>query len=38
VVSIGVVIFLAMVIFVFWLSQISGRKTIPTGYWKKVGQ
>ena len=35
VVSVGVVIFLLMVIFVFWLSQLSGRKVEPTGYWRE---
>ncbi|MBE9553886.1 MAG: hypothetical protein IMF05_10530, partial [Proteobacteria bacterium] len=35
VVSVATVIFLGMVIFVFWLSQVSGTKTLPTGYWKE---
>jgi len=35
VVSIGVVLFMVMVIFVFWLSQISSRKTAATGYWQE---
>ncbi|MDP6954220.1 MAG: cytochrome ubiquinol oxidase subunit I, partial [Alphaproteobacteria bacterium] len=34
VVSIGVVLFMAMVIFVFWLSQVSSRETAAEGYWK----
>ena len=34
VVSIGTILFLAMVIFVFWLSQVSARKTVPSGYWR----
>ncbi len=33
VVSVGAIIFLSMVIFVFWLSQISAKKTDPKGYW-----
>ncbi len=36
VVSVGTIIFLAMVLFVFWLSQVSGRKTEPAGYWKEA--
>ncbi|MCP4696596.1 MAG: hypothetical protein GY862_07080 [Gammaproteobacteria bacterium] len=35
VVSVGVIIFMAMVIFVFWLSQVSSKKTLPAGYWKE---
>ncbi len=35
VVSVGVVIFLGMVIFVFWLSQISGRRTDAASYWQR---
>lgn len=34
VVSVGVIIFMAMVIFVFWISQVSGQRTDPRGYWK----
>ncbi len=34
VVSIGVIIFMAMVIFVFWISQVSSKHTDSTGYWK----
>ncbi len=34
VVSIGVIIFMAMVIFVFWISQVSGKTTTVEGYWK----
>ena len=34
VVSVGVIIFMTMVIFVFWLSQVSGAKTAAAGYWK----
>jgi len=29
------IVFMALVIFVFWLSQVSGRKTAPSGYWKE---
>jgi len=35
VVSVGTIIFIAMVIFVFWLSTVSGRKTETSGYWKE---
>jgi hypothetical protein len=34
VVSVAVIIFMAIVIFVFWLSQVSATKTDVTGYWK----
>ncbi len=34
VVSVAAIIFLGIVIFVFWLSELSGRKTEPTRYWK----
>jgi hypothetical protein len=34
VVSIGVIIFMAMVIFVFWISQVSGKASPTHGYWK----
>jgi cytochrome bd-type quinol oxidase subunit 1 len=34
VVSLGTILFMAMVIFVFWLSQVSGTKTEPAGFWK----
>jgi len=33
-VSLGVIIFFVMVIFVFWLSQVSGKKSLAPGYWK----
>jgi amino acid transporter len=33
IVSVGAILFMAMVIFVFWLSQVSSRKTVPAGYW-----
>ncbi|MDP6346306.1 MAG: cytochrome ubiquinol oxidase subunit I, partial [Alphaproteobacteria bacterium] len=35
VVSVGTVIFMTMVIFVFWLAQVSGSKAEPSGYWKE---
>jgi cytochrome bd-type quinol oxidase subunit 1 len=34
IVSLGVIIFFVMVIFVFWLSQVSAKKTVAPGYWK----
>ena len=35
VVSAGTILFMAMVIFVFWLSTISGRHPVTRGYWKE---
>ncbi|MBI5437923.1 MAG: cytochrome ubiquinol oxidase subunit I [Nitrosomonadales bacterium] len=35
IVSIGTILFMAMVIFVFWLSTISGRHAVVKGYWKE---
>jgi len=35
VVSVAAIIFMAMVIFVFWIAQISGTRTLPAGYWKE---
>ena len=35
VVSMGTIIFMVMVIFVFWLSDVSTRKTVVGGYWKQ---
>jgi len=35
VVSVAAILFMAMVIFVFWLSQISTTKALPSGYWKE---
>ena len=35
VVSVATILFMAMVIFVFWLSKISSSKTLPDGYWKE---
>jgi len=34
VVSVGTILFMALVIFVFWLSQVSTRKSEAVGYWK----
>lgn len=34
VVSVAAIIFLVMVIFVFWIAQVSGSKTLPAGYWR----
>ncbi|MBI3916486.1 MAG: cytochrome ubiquinol oxidase subunit I [Betaproteobacteria bacterium] len=34
VVSLGAIIFMALVIFVFWVSQVSARHTTAVGYWK----
>ncbi|MCP4040369.1 MAG: hypothetical protein GY731_00225, partial [Gammaproteobacteria bacterium] len=36
VVSLGTILFMSMVIFVFWLATISSRKTVATDYWKEV--
>lgn len=35
VVSVGTILFMAMVIFVFWLSTISARHPTVKGYWKE---
>jgi cytochrome d ubiquinol oxidase subunit I len=35
VVSVAAIIFMAMVIFVFWIAQVSSAKTLPAGYWKE---
>ncbi|MCK5167509.1 MAG: hypothetical protein KAQ66_09320, partial [Rhodospirillaceae bacterium] len=35
VISVATILFMAMVIFVFWLAQISGQKSDPAGYWKE---
>ena len=35
VVSFGTILFMAMVIFVFWLSTVSSKKTANAGYWKE---
>ena len=34
VVSIGTVLFMSLVIFVFWIATLSGRKTDTAGYWR----
>lgn len=34
VVSVGTILFMAMVIFVFWLAAIGGRHPVVKGYWK----
>jgi cytochrome bd-type quinol oxidase subunit 1 len=36
VVSLGTIAFMAMVIFVFWLSTIGGRHPVVRGYWKEA--
>jgi hypothetical protein len=37
VVSLGTILFMALVIFVFWLSQVGATKTDATGFWKDRG-
>jgi len=37
VISIATIIFMAMVMFVFWLSTISSHKSPTAGYWKEQG-
>ncbi|MCP4329449.1 MAG: cytochrome ubiquinol oxidase subunit I [Alphaproteobacteria bacterium] len=34
VVSVAAILFMAVVIFVFWLSQLGATRTAPAGYWK----
>ncbi|MBE9558847.1 MAG: hypothetical protein IMF08_18455, partial [Proteobacteria bacterium] len=34
VVSIGTILFMSLVIFVFWIATLSGRKTDISGYWR----
>ena len=34
VVSVGVLIFMVVVVFVFWISQVSSRETDTSGYWR----
>ena len=34
VVSVGTILFLAIVLFIFWLSQLAGQTTVPRNYWK----
>jgi len=36
IISGATILFMAMVIFVFWLAQISGQKTDTAGYWKEA--
>jgi cytochrome bd-type quinol oxidase subunit 1 len=36
VVSAGTILFMAMVIFVFWLSVVGGRHPVVKGYWKEA--
>ena len=33
VISLGTILFMAKVAFVFWLSQVSGAKAAPAGTW-----
>jgi len=35
IVSIGTILFMAMVIFIFWLNAINSRRATAKGYWKK---
>ena len=35
VVSLGTILFMTMVIFVFWLATVSGRHPVVRGYWKE---
>ena len=35
VVSVGAILFMTMVIFVFWLSRLSGTRSLAAGYWKE---
>lgn len=35
VVSVGTILFMSMVIFVFWLATVTTKKTVTTGYWKE---
>ncbi|MEE9194976.1 MAG: cytochrome ubiquinol oxidase subunit I, partial [Alphaproteobacteria bacterium] len=37
VVSVGTILFMAMVIFVFWLSQLGATRTDAAGFWKERG-
>jgi len=37
VVSVGTILFMALVIFVFWLSQLGATRTEVTGFWKERG-
>lgn len=35
IVSLGTILFMAMVMFIFWLNAINSRRTAVKGYWKK---
>lgn len=35
IVSIGTILFMVMVMFIFWLNAINSRRAISKGYWKK---
>jgi cytochrome bd-type quinol oxidase subunit 1 len=35
IVSIGTILFMAMVMFIFWLNAINSRRPVSKGYWKK---
>ena len=35
IVSIGTIIFMSMVMFIFWLNAINSRRPVSKGYWKK---
>ena len=35
IVSIGTILFMSMVIFIFWLNAINSRRPVLRGYWKK---
>ncbi len=37
VVSLGTILFMALVIFVFWLSQLGETRTDAAGFWKERG-
>ncbi|MHA1529472.1 MAG: cytochrome ubiquinol oxidase subunit I, partial [Alphaproteobacteria bacterium] len=37
VVSLGTILFMGLVIFVFWLSQLGATRTDATGFWKERG-
>jgi hypothetical protein len=36
IVSMGTILFMVMVIFIFWLSSINSRRTVAKGYWKNT--
>lgn len=35
IVSVGTILFMSMVMFIFWLNAINSRRVAPKGYWKK---